>query len=347
MTEFQGMPGDRLGMAVRLLRESAKGPMPSPIHPASSRDDGHSKHARKRPLVHAIVNHPRKGRQAISGLCKSAVVRVPDDICSGEAIVAARESAIKLPPVAASEVIEGEARPAKRESAMFITLPFDDAMLCGIVSTRRTWQSARNRLYLHALSLCRSACDGDKAEAVKLYKATATGEDIRLQNLIGPMIEDIARWDSRIAPLEKQIAPLILASPIGQYVTETKGLGALSVATLIGMTGSLDQFTTIAKLWRFCGLGVSDDGKGRENLIIAGAADRRPIRAAVFVISAGIIKAGNVELRAIYDREKAKALGKEWSKARAHNHAMRYLGKFIIRRMWKIWRGFPLSQEAV
>lgn len=284
---------------------------------------------------------PCEGRDRASGSKRaSAKGKKPDPINPGEAGAAGHEaSARKRQRATASGIHPRKGEGADimpRASAKLCPPPFDGDTLRALVSTRRTWQQVRNRLHLHALALCRSACAGDKGEAVKLYKATAAGDDARLHNLIGPMLDDIARWDARIAPLEKQIVPLIMASPIGSHIAETKGLGGLSVATLIGMTGPLDQIRSVNGLSRYCGLAVFD-GK-REPLVEPGKADRRPVRAAVYVIAAGVIKAGNPELRAIYDREKAKALGKEWTKARSHNHAMRYLGRFIIRRMWKVWR---------
>jgi len=265
-------------------------------------------------------NQPRKGRQkAESGMRESATPTVPsDDNSPGEAILCMRESATHSMPTGGSlsEIID-------------------------LSKTRRQWQQASNRLYLHALSMCRSYCAGDKGEAVKLYKATASGEDIRLHSLIGPFIEDIERWDARIAVIEKRILPLMKDIPIGDYIAQTKGLGAMSMATMISHTGAFDQYDTIAKLWKRLGLAVSEDGSSRGSLIIPGIADYRPRRASAYVVGSGLMKAGNPEFRAVYDREKLKALGKGWTKARSHNHAMRVGTKWAIKAMWKAWEPRP------
>ncbi len=300
--------------------------------------------------------------QAIGDMRKSAIQDMPitDTNARGEASRRVRESAIHRTPTASDRIdceanahmresandampaikqIDDEAGPFMRESTS-PALPVIDpttADLMDLARTRNVWQQARNRLYLHALSLCRSACAGDKAEGVKLYKATVSGADIRLYTLIGPFIEDIERWNDRIAPLEKRMTKLVADLPIGAHVKATHGLGALSIATMIGHTGPLSNYDRVSKVWRRLGLAVSDDGSERASLIVPGIADMRPRRAAAYVIGAGLIKAGNERFRAIYDREKAKALGKEWTKARAHNHAMRVGTKDAVKQLWRAW----------
>jgi hypothetical protein len=335
--EIAGVSGT--GKAVNETRGSATSAKPSPIYSGETGDAGHGANARKRQDQNASVNNPRKGRQKASQVPRKSAnsIAPSDDTFPDVATRNTRESATTRTPIGEILHNSGKANVSPCKSATHHE-PAAVVDLIGLVRTRRTWQQARNRLYLHALSVCRSAANGDKAEAVKLYKATASGDDIRLLGLVGPMIEDIERWDARLVPVEKRIVALFDGLPIAAMVKETRGLGALSVATLIGMTGPLDQYASVNKVWRLCGLGVNAEGTGRESLIVPGECDRRPKRAAVYVLAAGAIKASNPELRTVYDREKAKALGKGWTKARSHNHAMRYVGKFIVRRMWKTWR---------
>jgi hypothetical protein len=264
------------------------------------------------------------------------------------AIEPLQETAIKLMPPAEIPARD-EASAAMRDSATH-GLPALET-LTALVKTRQQWQKTRNRNYLHALSLCRSACDGDKTAAVKLYKATQAGDDLRLVFLIEPMIEEIERWDTRIAALEKPLLAAFEQMPIAAFVKATKGLGPLSMATIVGMTGAFDQYSSECKLWSRLGLGVSVDGRSRQPLIVPGISDVRPRRAAAYVIGAGMLKAGNETFRALYDREKAKALAKHceenpWPKLRAHNHAMRYGTKYFIRSMWREWRKHTMQETA-
>jgi hypothetical protein len=311
--------GDATGRLTDALEAKAFMPVAShPLLPAGGEAIAKMHESATHPLP--SPNPPRKRRQkAKSTMRESAIWRMPsDDNSPGEAALFMRESASPCTPTGGSlsEIID-------------------------LSKTRRQWQQASNRLYLHALSMCRSYCNGDKGEAVKLYKATASGDDIRLHSLIGPFIDDIERWDARIAVIEKRILPLMKDIPIGDYIAKTKGLGPMSMATMISHTGGFDQYATIAKLWRRLGLAVSEDGSARGSLIIPGIADYRPRRAAAYVVGSGLMKAGNPEFRAVYDREKLKALGKDWTKARAHNHAMRVGTKWAIKQMWKAWEPKP------
>lgn len=273
----------------------------------------------------ALPKLPRKGRQKAQCARAEKAMTLPlsDDNFTGKAVSAAPTGAKRSTP--AGETV---------------------TQIMDLSRTRNTWQQARNRLHLHALALCRSFCAGDKAEAVKLFKATASGDDIRLLGLVGPMIEDIERWTERLKPVEKRLADLISGTPIADYIKTTKGLGALSMATLIGHTGPFSQYATVSKLWRRLGLCVSEDGSSRGALIVPGVADIRPRRAAAYVIGCGMIKAGNADFRACYDKHKARAMDeKGWAKARAHNHGMRVATKYLIKKMWQEWKAKDLNDQ--
>lgn len=334
--------------AVLGVRENAILAMPPARNSVSNGGEiCHTTHVRKRQSIGAYLDN--SSGLAAEIMQEIAITPMPtagsdaSEMTLGEARYIMREGVeAVMPPPAPSRKGHRKAKAMVPEQAK-VLLPSDELIqtIRDISKTRATWQMARAKLHLHALALCRSACNGDKTEAVKLFKATASGDDIRLLGLIGPFIEDIERWTARIAPLEKHLVSLLPQTPIGDYVKATKGLGALSIATMIGHTGALNNYATVYRLWSRLGLGVNSDGDGRQMLLVPGIADLRPRRASAFVIGAGLIKAGNADFRAIYDREKAKALAKEWPKARAHNHAMRVGTKWAVKQMWKAWRNDP------
>lgn len=271
---------------------------------------------------------PATGRRAFAETRESAKARTPADTSPAReraAIVSTRENArVRTPP------------------DTFVSRWGENSYACeqikALVRTRQTWLQAKNRLVLHAKALCRSACAGDKKLGADLFNRIRKGAHSELSPLIAPFMSDIAQWEARIAPIETEILRIFAQTPIAGHVEATRGLGAMSVATLVGMSADFSTIPTVDMLWARFGLHVSMDGMERGPLIDPGRANRFPRRAAAFVVGSGLMKAGNPRFRAIYDREKAKALGKGWKKARAHNHAMRVGTKDALEQMWKAWR---------
>ena len=146
--------------------------------------------------------------------------------------------------------------------------------------------------------------------------------------------------------LLKAVAPL----PIMAWAVAVRGLGPLSVATLIAEAVDPGRYATPSRLWKRYGLAVIDGGRQRlvagEGALAHGYNPQR--RAALYLIGENLIRTGNVEARAIYDRAKAAALAKEGvTKMHAHRHGLRIAQKKLALAFWLAWRqlerGEPLS----
>lgn len=186
------------------------------------------------------------------------------------------------------------------------------------------------------------------------------------------VVEELARTEKGLNRYLEQQAK---RHPMAAWVKQQKGIGLPGFARLIGITGPLDRFATVSKLWRYLGLAV-----------IGGEAERKQKgvklsyspqgKVLCFQLGESIVKTGKGgEYRAVYDdkraayfaRErtgpsgcptgrvhktktgaivacvKADESGKETS---AHIHAMarRFAVKRLLRRAWTEWR--RMQREA-
>jgi hypothetical protein len=155
---------------------------------------------------------------------------------------------------------------------------------------------------------------------------------------------------------------------LSKWIKEQRGIGLPGFARLLGITGPLDRFATVSKLWRYLGLAVDNGAAPRRqkgvklNYSPAG-------RVLCHQLGESIVKMGKGgEYRTVYDQKRADYLARERSgpsgcptgavhktkagavvacvkagdesESSAHIHAMarRYAVKRLLRRMWIEWR---------
>lgn len=156
------------------------------------------------------------------------------------------------------------------------------------------------------------------------------------------------------------------------WVEAQRGLGLLGFAGLVGVTGDLSRFPSVAKLWKYLGLHVQDGHAPRREKGVpwthtdcqgghlasckpacttdhhaacvpggVGTAYAPKGRVLCHQLGEAIVKVGGSgPYRAAYDRKKAEyeAGRPDWTQARRHNAAMRYAVKLLIKEMWIEWR---------
>lgn len=150
--------------------------------------------------------------------------------------------------------------------------------------------------------------------------------------------------------IDRQLTRLVKQHPMAPWIAaEAKGLSERSFALLFGVTGPLDRFATVAKLWKYLGLHVVDGAAPRRargqklGYSLAG-------RTRCYIIGDSIVKVGKGgKYREAYDRKKADyhAAHSDWSDGHCHNAAMRYAVKCLIRDMWVEWRRVVPVAEGV
>lgn len=169
-------------------------------------------------------------------------------------------------------------------------------------------------------------------------------------------------------PAEKvmrEAEKLVRLLPGSGFVAATRGLGAASVAKVVGVTGPLHNYRAPAKLWKRLGLGLVDEGAGkgpcrqgkRTDLDLALLHGYSPARRSIsWNLYDSMFKNQSPEWRAIYDRKKAEYLtraeagetdarGHKRTRLWAEKAARRYTEKRVILHLWRAWmrdaRGLP------
>jgi len=146
----------------------------------------------------------------------------------------------------------------------------------------------------------------------------------------------------------KQMEKLAKALPVWPiYCENVRGFGAASLAVIIGETGDLSNYSTIAKLWKRLGLAVFDEtrqgglakGASAEAWIKHGYSPQR--RSRMWNIGDTIIK-GNRDgyYRMLYLKRKTYELARdpEMKPIKAHRRAQRYMEKCLLKHLWQAWR---------
>lgn len=223
---------------------------------------------------------------------------------------------------------------------------------------RQDLHRAEQRLTLQIKAICRRFVRGDVGQASKLY-SSIEGKGNHPLSIPAQAVTG-ALWKARTGihearlAIEADLEENATKLPIWPRVKATPGLGALSVACLVGETGNLDNYPTHSKLWKRLGLAVIDEQCQRK---VGGADAKRQgyspgRRSLVWNIGANMLRSQSAHasnsirslpkppgpFRLGYDDRKAYELANGLPLARAHNRAKRYMEKKLIRNIWRAWR---------
>lgn len=215
---------------------------------------------------------------------------------------------------------------------------------------RQAWHRAEKSLTLQAKAICRRFCDGDKKEADKLFAAAtinAVSDDrttivAAASIAIGPLVFARDHIEANRKAIEKRLTKIAVKLPVWEWAKDIRGIGALSLAAVVGEAGDLSNYATIARLWKRMGLAVIEGERQRRvsgiDALKHGYAPHR--RSVVWNIGDCIIKVGGSDspYRALYDARKVIEAERVATKAHAHNRASRYMQKRLIRDLWAAWR---------
>lgn len=149
--------------------------------------------------------------------------------------------------------------------------------------------------------------------------------------------------------IDRQLERLAKQHPMNDWVTnQAKGLSLRSFCILFGITGPLDRFPNVAKLWKYLGLAVVDGAAPKRTR--GQKLDYSPHgRTRCYIIGESIVKAGGGgKYRDSYDTKKAyyHETRPDWTLAHAHRAAMRYAVKELLKDMWVEWRRVMGEEQA-
>jgi len=229
---------------------------------------------------------------------------------------------------------------------------------------RQDLHRAEKALTLQIKAKCRRLCDGDKADADKLYKAMfGKGEHDKAAeglSVSAPFIDARGLIEAQRKAQEKAMTEHAKALPVAPWVESVRGFGLLGMASIVGEAGSLDNYPSPAKLWKRLGLAVihgeRQQRKPAPECFEHGYSPSR--RSVVWTIGDSMFRAGGYYAdlcreRKEVEREKADNEGltvapaakipaarkSEYrSDGHVHNRAKRWMEKRLVRDLWRAWR---------
>lgn len=207
-------------------------------------------------------------------------------------------------------------------------------------------------------AICRRLVKGDTSEAAVLYRTISGKQSHPLASVAvlvtEPLVDARSIISSRRAAIEQVMERDVRRLPIWCRVQATYGFGALNLASIIGETGNLANYSTHSKLWKRLGLAVIGGERQRR---VSGAAalvhGYSPSRRSVmWNVGQCLFKAQSQRVdkstgrilkpagpyRLGYDVRKELELTRVETKAHAHNRATRYMEKKLVRNLWRAWR---------
>lgn len=229
---------------------------------------------------------------------------------------------------------------------------------------RQDLHRAEKSLTLQIKAKCRRLIGGDKAEAEIVYRAMLGKGDHALAVYAiaanAPFLQARSLINSSRVQVEKRLTVLAKQLPAGvvKWAEDIRGLGMGSLAAVIGECGDIGTYSNPAKLWKRMGLAVMPDG-GRQRRVEGAAALEHgysPSRRSIaWNISATVMKiqSGNETkgteagpYRVLYDQRKAYERPRVDSDGHAHNRALRYVAKRILRNLWRAWRADARANDT-
>ena len=160
--------------------------------------------------------------------------------------------------------------------------------------------------------------------------------------------------------------------PLAPWIKEQRGIGMVTFANLLGVTGDVGRFPTVSKLWKMLGLHVTPDGTAPKKVKgqgwthtdcqhlhlmtcpktcttehhpncapgVLGTAYSPKGRTICYMLGEAIVKVGgDGPYRAAYDVKKAyyEAQRPDWPQVRRHRAAMRFAVKLLVKELWIAW----------
>lgn len=217
---------------------------------------------------------------------------------------------------------------------------------------RRQWKRAIVKLELQESAICRSLCEGDKESAQKLRAAIIKGKSDNADAFIAlfPLMAARKIIEEQCTGVEKHLRKLARQLPVWDaFALGVRGFGDLRLALIIGeANGAIGDYRSVSAFWKRMGLAVIDGGRQRkvtgDAALEHGYSPER--RAVAWNLGGELIKGCDPKYRAIYDARKEIELERVATKIHAHNRAMRYMTKCVLRDLWAAWRTCDRSQLA-
>lgn len=245
-------------------------------------------------------------------------------------------------------VIEGQAVSETQPVAALDDRRFTDPLIAEIVETWRQRQDmvrAQSKLTLQIKAICRRFTEGDKKEADKVYALISKGADHPASLACAALFAARVPLEEARKGYEKHLTKLGKQLPIAHMADSIKGVGHLSIAKIVGECGDLSAYKSVAAVWKRAGLAVINGERQRkvagDAALLHGYSPQR--RSTLWNIADPMLKAQGKDenagpYRLLYDVHKAAQVEKGCSLIHAHNRAMRYMTKALLKDLTLEWR---------
>lgn len=238
--------------------------------------------------------------------------------------------------------------------------------------TYKHYQQAEQRLGNQIFAINRIGQRGDQTlkgtHVVGVAAADAEGADPAERDIhpepVGPFsiltlnLRDLQKQAERLKnAVKRDLEKLAKQLPVYAWIDcpERRGIGALSLALLVGAIGDLSNYSNPAKVWTRMGVGLRDGerqrrvaGRDKESIAKAIRMGYSPTRRALMhVVGECLIKQNGADgpyktlynTRKVYEAEKAPEL----PKIAHHKRAMRYMEKRLLKDLWQAWRASTIA----
>lgn len=324
--------------------------------PSQEGDSG--QRARGNQLSLAAVEIPAQAGEGVNGPARSSLVTPPQSHPRkgrGKAKGTTHESALVAAPSRNNSADEADTGEAVHGIGDYLSLAdrFADPLIAEITEIWRQRQDmvrAQQKLTLQAKAILRRFTRGDKGEAERLWKAITTDGE---HPLAGPAGMAILPLRLASEPLEKQrhayelqLGRMGKRLPIAHMADQIKGINHGTLARMVAEIGDFTAYEKgVAGVWKRAGLAVIDGERQRkksgDDAIRHGYA---PERHAVFWnVAQSLLKAQGTggtagPYRLIYDARKAYERPRVETDGHAHNRAMRFMLKRLLKDIWQAWK---------
>ena len=243
-------------------------------------------------------------------------------------------------------------------------------MSSGVLSTPDDQGTSADLSLLHSLlgHYARVLWDIQKTRIAMGNRVAAMERDNTKPQHMAMLADMEDRLDDMERDVNNHLRRLASRHPLAPWIEEAVGIGLPGFARILGVTGPLDQFATVSKVWKYMGMHVTAAGtapkrqKGEK-------LDYSPQgRVVCHQLGESIVKVGRGKYREAYDTKKAAYLARERTGEsqcpfgqthkdksgkvmtcgllHAHNAAMRFAVKLLLKDLWIAWHNtVPLSQE--
>ena len=147
--------------------------------------------------------------------------------------------------------------------------------------------------------------------------------------------------------LQKYIKVKVKTHPLYEnYLKHVKGIGKITAAQLITMIGDIKRFPTVTKLWKYAGLGITNNKADR--LKRGNKSKFNPkFKGLMYIIGISFLRT-NSQYITFYDlaRKRYQKKYPEWTKKHIYYASLRYMEKMFLAHVFNAWcriEGIPMK----